>query len=79
MVTVVANQGGASKTTAANIGALLARRGGRVRAPRFKMHLAVGRRQLGLDARSLGVNLVDVLAGEQAQPTRSCEACTAST
>ncbi len=64
MVTVVANQkGGVGKTTtAANIGALLARRGGRVLVVDTDPQFALTR-QLGLDARSLGVNLVDVLAG----------------
>ena len=64
MVTVVANQkGGVGKTTtAANIGALLARRGGRVLVVDTDPQFALTR-QLGLDARSLGANLVDVLAG----------------
>ena len=64
MVTVVANQkGGVGKTTtAANIGVLLARRGGRVLVVDTDPQFALTR-QLGLDARSLGVNLVDVLAG----------------
>jgi chromosome partitioning protein len=64
MVTVVANQkGGVGKTTtAANIGALVARRGGRVLVVDTDPQFALTR-QLGVDARSLGVNLVDVLAG----------------
>jgi len=64
MVTVVANQkGGVGKTTTAtNISALFARQGRRVLVidtdPQFALT-----RQLGLQARALGVNLVDVLAG----------------
>src|SRR6478672_973442 len=64
MITAVANQkGGVGKTTtAANIGALFARRGRRVLVidtdPQFALT-----RQLGLEDRSVGVNLVDVLAG----------------
>jgi chromosome partitioning protein len=63
-VTVVANQkGGVGKTTTAiNVGVLLARARRRVLAvdtdPQFTLT-----RQLGIEARSLGVNLVDVLAG----------------
>jgi chromosome partitioning protein len=63
-VTVVANQkGGVGKTTTAiNVAVLLARAGRRVLAvdtdPQFSLT-----RQLGIEARSLGVNLVDVLAG----------------
>ena len=64
MVTVVANQkGGVGKTTtAANVGALFARRGRRVLVVDTDPQFALTR-QLGLEARSLGVNLVDVLAG----------------
>jgi chromosome partitioning protein len=64
MVTAVANQkGGVGKTTtAANIGALFARRGRRVLVVDTDPQFALTR-QLGLEARSLGVNLVDVLAG----------------
>lgn len=64
MVTVVANQkGGVGKTTtAANIGALFARRGQRVVVVDTDPQFALTR-QLGLEARALGVNLVDVLAG----------------
>jgi chromosome partitioning protein len=64
MVTVVANhKGGAGKTTTeANVGALFARRGRRVLIVDTDPQFALTR-QLGLEARSLGVNLVDVLAG----------------
>ncbi len=64
MITVVANQkGGVGKTTtAANIGTLLAHGARRALLvdtdPQFTLT-----RQLGLEPRSLGANLVDVLAG----------------
>ena len=56
-------KGGVGKTTtAANIGALIARRGGRVLVVDTDPQFALTR-QLGLEARAIGVNLVDVLAG----------------
>jgi chromosome partitioning protein len=67
MVTVVANQkGGVGKTTtAANLAVLVARQHRRVLVidsdPQFALT-----RQLGAEERSLGVNLVDVLAGRAA-------------
>jgi chromosome partitioning protein len=63
-VTVVANQkGGVGKTTTTiNVGILLARAGRRVLAVDADPQFALTR-QLGIEARSLGVNLVDVLAG----------------
>jgi hypothetical protein len=63
-VYALANQkGGVGKTTsAANIGALLATRRRRVLVVDIDPQYALTR-QLGLEARSLGVNLVDVMAG----------------
>jgi len=59
-----ANQkGGVGKTTTAtNVGALLARQGRRVLVVDTEPQFALNR-QLGLEARAIGVNLVDVLAG----------------
>lgn len=63
-VTVVANQkGGVGKTTTtANVGVALALRGQRVLVVDIDPQFALTR-QLGLEERTLGVNLVDVLAG----------------
>jgi chromosome partitioning protein len=56
-------KGGVGKTTtAANIGVLLAQQGGRVLLVDTDPQFALTR-QLGLEIRALGVNLVDVLAG----------------
>lgn len=67
MVLVIAQQkGGVGKTTTAvNIGVLLAREGLRVLVVDTDPQFALTR-QLGLEVRSLGVNLVDVLAGRAA-------------
>jgi chromosome partitioning protein len=67
MFIVVAQQkGGVGKTTtAANVGALLARRGARVLVVDTDPQFALTR-QVGLKRRSPGVNLVDVLAGRAA-------------
>ena len=66
-VIVIANQkGGVGKTTtAANIGVLLARRRQRVLLIDTDPQLALTR-QLGVEARSVDLNLVDVLAGRAA-------------
>ncbi|MGH8302256.1 MAG: ParA family protein [Steroidobacteraceae bacterium] len=67
MLFVIAQQkGGVGKTTtAANLAVLLARRDRRVLAVDTDPQFALTR-QLGLEVRSLGVNLVDVLAGRAA-------------
>jgi chromosome partitioning protein len=64
MFLVIAQQkGGVGKTTtAANLAVLLARQGQRVLVVDTDPQFALTR-QLGLEVRSLGVNLVDVLAG----------------
>ena len=65
-------------TTAANVGALFAQRGRRVLVVDTDPEFALTR-ELGLEARSLGVNLVDVIAGRAAPRTRSSAGSTAST
>ena len=69
MFLVIAQQkGGVGKTTtAANLAVLLARQGQRVLVVDTDPQFALTR-QLGLEVRSLGVNLVDVLAGRAAAP-----------
>jgi chromosome partitioning protein len=64
MIVAITNQkGGVGKTTgAANLGVLLARGGRRVLLVDADPQFALTR-QLGIEERSLGVNLVDVLAG----------------
>jgi chromosome partitioning protein len=67
MIVAITNQkGGVGKTTtAANLGVLLARRSARVLLVDADPQFALTR-QLGIEERSLGVNLVDVLAGRAA-------------
>jgi chromosome partitioning protein len=64
MIVAISNQkGGVGKTTTtANLGVLLARDGRRVLLVDADPQFALTR-QLGIEERSLGVNLVDVLAG----------------
>ena len=68
MMLVIAQQkGGVGKTTtAANLAVLLARQGRRVLVVDTDPQFALTR-QLGLEVRALGVNLVDVLAGRAAR------------
>jgi chromosome partitioning protein len=81
MLIVIAQQkGGVGKTTtAANVAVLLARHGARVLVVDTDPQFALTR-QLGLEVHSLGVNLLDVLAGRARPPeTRSSPAYTGST
>ena len=80
MVTVVANQkGGVGKTTtAANIGALFARRGRRVLVVDTDPQFALTR-QLGLEAGRSASTWSTCSPAGRAPRTRSCAACTAST
>jgi chromosome partitioning protein len=66
VVTISNQKGGVGKTTtAANLGVLLSRHGRRVLVVDAERQVALTR-QIGVEERSLGVNLVDVLAGRAA-------------
>jgi hypothetical protein len=66
VVTISNQKGGVGKTTtAANLGVLLSRHGRRVLVVDADPQFALTR-QIGVEERSLGVNLVDVLAGRAA-------------
>jgi chromosome partitioning protein len=66
VVTISNQKGGVGKTTtAANLGVLLARHGRRVLVVDVDPQFALTR-QIGVEERSLGVNVVDVLAGRAA-------------
>jgi chromosome partitioning protein len=65
-IVIAQRKGGVGKTTtAANVAALLVRRGARVLVVDTDPQFALTR-QLGLESQSLGVNLVDLLAGRAA-------------
>jgi chromosome partitioning protein len=66
VVTISNQKGGVGKTTtAANLGVLLARHSRRALVVDADPQFALTR-QIGVEERSLGVNLVDVLAGRAA-------------
>jgi len=80
MIITVSNQkGGVGKTTtAANLGVLLARHDRRVLVVDVDPQFALTR-QIGVEERSLGVNLVDVLPAARPPRTRACATSTALT